>query len=103
MTAEVFTFPGGTPPAEPAEPAPALLPIIEPSVAPEIFGTDLARVHVHGPFSRLVWSAPQVAFECPGESPHNIVMCKIVVPTESLQAIYDALGKAIAARAAVPT
>ncbi len=101
MTAEVFTFPGGAPPAEPA--APTLLPIIEPSIAPEIFIADLARVHVHGPFARLVWSAPQETFESPDARSDNVVMCKIVVPTENLPAIYEALGKAIAAGKAVPS
>jgi hypothetical protein len=103
VSADLIAFPG-TPLPAPAEPAaPAQLSYIEPSVAPEFFCGDLARVHLHGPFARLIWTVP----DTPGDAidadrgAHNVATCKIVVPTESLQAIHDALGKAIAARAAV--
>jgi hypothetical protein len=81
---------------------PAELQCIEPGIAPEFFSTDLARIFVHGPFVRLVWSSPDKGVErIDDDEFNNIVNVKIVVPTEALQAIYEALGKAIAASAVV--
>ena len=85
----VINFPGTTPCEEP----PAELSIIEPAPVVEIFSVDLARVYVHGPFARMVWTVPEQPLEYAGGKVQNIVTCKIVVPTVALQAIYEAIGK----------
>lgn len=85
----VLTFPGVQPP----ERTPAELPIIEPSLAPEFFCGNLARVTAYGSFVRLVWSVPEIPLECASSEVQNIVNVKIVVPTTALQAIYEAIGK----------
>ena len=83
----IITFPG----AEPPQPAPAELPYIEPSVPPEIFAADLARVHVFAQFTRLVFTAPELPY---GEAkPHNVAKCYIVVPTAALSAICKKIGE----------
>jgi hypothetical protein len=84
----VITLPGVKLPTEP----PAELPCIEPAPAPEFFCNDLARINVHGSFTRLILTTPERVLDC--ESPdQNIVVLKVVIPTEALRAFYDAIGK----------
>lgn len=88
----VITMPGVKLPPEP----PAELPCIEPAPAPEFFCNDLARINVHGSFTRLIFTAPERVIE--GEGPdQNIVVLKVVIPTEALRAFYEAIGKKLAA------
>src|ERR1035437_3903731 len=85
----VITLPGVKLPTEP----PAEISCIEPSPAPEFFCADLARVNVHGTFTRLIFTTVDMVVEDLSGAPQNVCVCKIVVPTEALQAIYEAIGK----------
>jgi hypothetical protein len=85
----VIKLPGVKLPPEP----PAELPYIEPCPVSEFFCADLARVHVHGPFTRLTFTTVEMVAECPRAEPQNVAVCKIVVPTEALPALYEAIGK----------
>jgi hypothetical protein len=80
----------------PTEP-PAEFPYIEPSPAPEFFCVDLARVHVHGPFTRLTFTVPDMPDNLPsgpsGPQLQNVAVLKMVIPTEALAVIYAEIGK----------
>lgn len=94
MSAELIAFPGTTPPATPAEAvAPAELGYIEPVCPPEYFVRDLARVHVFGSATRLIFTAPELAND--GEGEQNVGVAKLMVPTDALRAIYDKIGAAL--------
>jgi hypothetical protein len=84
----VITLPGVKLPPEP----PDEISCIEPSPAPEFFCADLARINVHGSFTRLILTAPERLIECEGPD-QNIVVLKVVIPTEALRAFYEAIGK----------
>lgn len=85
----VITLPGVRLPTEP----PAEMSYIEPCPVQEFFCVDLARVHVHGAFTRLTFTTVEMVAECPRGKPQNVAVCKIVVPTETLPALYEAIGK----------
>lgn len=85
----VHTLPGVKLPTEP----PAELPYIEPCPVSEFFCADLARVHVHGTFTRLTFTTVEMVAECPRGEPQNVCVCKIVVPTAALPALYELIGK----------
>lgn len=103
MTDTIIPLPGHRAPKPVAE-KPAELPLTEPAMAAEIFTAELARIYVHGPFSRLVWATPDVLCDYDTATPaQRVVNAKLIVPTEALPAIYEALGKAIAATEGAPS
>ena len=85
----VIKLPGVKLPTEP----PDEMRFLEPYPAPEFFCVDLARVHVHGAFTRLTFTTVEMVAEQLRGAPQNICVCKIVVPTEALPALYEAIGK----------
>jgi len=90
----VITFPGSNPPEQTAEQALRTeLRIVEPSPAPEIFCTHLARVHDYGSFTKLLFSKRDRDIYDPNAPEQNIIEVRLTVPTDALQAIYDAIGR----------
>jgi hypothetical protein len=85
----VHTLPGVKLPPEP----PAEMSYLEPYPAPEFFCADLMRVHVHGAFTRLTFTTIDMVAEDPRAGPQNVCVCKIVMPTGALPALYEAIGK----------
>jgi hypothetical protein len=85
----VIKLPGVKLPPQP----PAEMPYLEPYPAPEFFCAELMRVHVHGAFTRLTFTTVDMIAEDPHAGPQNVAVCKIVVPTAALPALYEAIGK----------
>ena len=89
----VIKVPGVKLPPQP----PAEMPYLEPYPAPEFFCAELMRAHVHGAFTRLTFTTVDMIAEDPHAGPQNVAVCKIVVPTAALPALYEAIGKRLPA------
>jgi hypothetical protein len=92
-TMTVIKLPGVKLPPQP----PAEMPYLEPYPTSEFFCAELMRVHVHGAFTRLTFTTVDMIAEDPHAGPQNVAVCKIVVPTAALPALYEAIGKRLPA------